>query len=578
MGKVGSISIFYNLLDRNLGVPVHHCHALHDLDRLEESMKEALPNPDEELQGGTLAGIRRYKEIRDELLAGPKPWNIITLTRDPVPRNISAFFQSAPERIPDFYERLEAGTLSLDELEAAFLMDEVSHNSPLVWFDEQLKPFTGIDVFERPFPHEKGYDIFESDRARLLVIRLEDYFRCGKQAFLDFLGLEDWNVQRKGNTGETKTYGTAYKKFLGDVTLPDTYLDRMYDSKYAKHFYTETERRKFRTSFQKRVSIISEAEKKSGETAIIMRTKDRPLLLKRALESVANQETQDWVLSIVNDGGDPCPVEELVASFGSSFQSRVNITHHPRSRGMEAASNAGIHAVRSKYCVIHDDDDAWSPRFLSATTGYFKTERKWLKIKGVVTNTVRVMERIEADNVIEESRHPWQFDNVNLTLANMCLKNSFAPIAFMYMREVYDQIGYYDESLPVLGDWDFNVRFLRHFDLQRIPEALAYYHLRSSASGGSYLGTVNHQTGLHREYRVYLQNKYLRDDLDKGRVGVGFLMSLNDATSFPGDIRNAVLGSHAILVRFNEIKAKASAIGAKNPLLKGVVRRIRGKA
>ena len=42
---------------------------------------------------------------------------------------------------------------------------------------------------------------------------------------------------------------------------------------------------------------------------IITRTKDRPVLLKRALESVVNQSYEDWHLVIVNDGGDPVVVE-----------------------------------------------------------------------------------------------------------------------------------------------------------------------------------------------------------------------------------------------------------------------------
>ena len=47
--------------------------------------------------------------------------------------------------------------------------------------------------------------------------------------------------------------------------------------------------------------------------AIITRTKDRPLLLRRAVESVLGQTHADWVHVIVNDGGDPAAVEQVVA-------------------------------------------------------------------------------------------------------------------------------------------------------------------------------------------------------------------------------------------------------------------------
>jgi len=45
------------------------------------------------------------------------------------------------------------------------------------------------------------------------------------------------------------------------------------------------------------------------KVAVITRTKDRVLLLERALQSVHNQSMSDFVHVIINDGGDPGPVE-----------------------------------------------------------------------------------------------------------------------------------------------------------------------------------------------------------------------------------------------------------------------------
>lgn len=100
---------------------------------------------------------------------------------------------------------------------------------------------------------------------------------------------------------------------------------------------------------------------------IVTRTKNRIVLLRRALESVKNQSHENWILVIVNDGGDPAPVDRLVASIFNT-DSRVRIIHHPESKGMEAASNAGISALDTDYAIIHDDDDSWAPEFLKVTT------------------------------------------------------------------------------------------------------------------------------------------------------------------------------------------------------------------
>ena len=45
-------------------------------------------------------------------------------------------------------------------------------------------------------------------------------------------------------------------------------------------------------------------DRPSGRVAIITRTKDRPFLLPRAIDSVLKQTQGDWIHVIVNDGGD----------------------------------------------------------------------------------------------------------------------------------------------------------------------------------------------------------------------------------------------------------------------------------
>ena len=46
----------------------------------------------------------------------------------------------------------------------------------------------------------------------------------------------------------------------------------------------------------------------------------------------------------------------------------------------------------------------------------------------------------------------------------------------MFSKKAFDQIGGFDETLPVLGDWDFNIRFLEKFEIGLIRENLANYH------------------------------------------------------------------------------------------------------
>jgi hypothetical protein len=66
----------------------------------------------------------------------------------------------------------------------------------------------------------------------------------------------------------------------------------------------------------------------------------------------------------------------------------------------------------------------------------------------------------------------------NVQLSEMACGNFFPPIAFLFRRAVLDRIGGFNEALPVLGDWFFNLEFLLEDDIAVLPEPLARYHHR----------------------------------------------------------------------------------------------------
>ena len=104
--------------------------------------------------------------------------------------------------------------------------------------------------------------------------------------------------------------------------------------------------------------------------AIITRTKDRPHLLKRAIESVLNQSHTDWLHVIVNDHGCQANLEDVLTPYRAAHAERVLVLHHTGTPGMQNASNYGIQQSQSKYLCIHDDDDSWHPDFLRTTLAH----------------------------------------------------------------------------------------------------------------------------------------------------------------------------------------------------------------
>jgi len=259
------------------------------------------------------------------------------------------------------------------------------------------------------------------------------------------------------------------------------------------------------------------------KVSVITRTKDRPKLLERAIKSVHNQSYTDFVHVIINDGGDSEPVDRLIEEYKGLTKGRIKVIHNKQSHGMEAASNKAIKSVDSVYVAIHDDDDTWHPQFLERTVGHLEET----SAKGVVVRTDKITEDLHSDGAVTHIKtERWLPEVKAINLYRQCITNQMTPITFIYRREVFHEIGYYDEDLPVCGDWDFGIRFLQKYDIDFLDPgfALANYHHRTYRPGAegntSYAGNDK-----ARYWTNYLVNKYLREELAEGRLGVGYIMS-----------------------------------------------------
>lgn len=240
---------------------------------------------------------------------------------------------------------------------------------------------------------------------------------------------------------------------------------------------------------------------------IVMRTKNRPVLLRRALESVLHQTYTNYLLVIVNDGGRYDLVANELAKVPLDM-TRVQIVSNQHSVGMEAASNLGIRSAPSDYVVVHDDDDSWHPQFLQKMIEFLESAAG-RKYGGAVARCEQVIERVRGEVITILSREPYKNHFRQVYLLEMARQNFFAPISFLYRRSIYDKIGGYDESLPVLGDWDFNLRFLLEADIGVVDEVLSYYYQREAASG-SYANSITGGIGKHVEYDAIVRNRMMR--------------------------------------------------------------------
>ena len=104
----------------------------------------------------------------------------------------------------------------------------------------------------------------------------------------------------------------------------------------------------------------------SPRVTVVTRTRNRPVLLTRALQSVGAQSFQDLELVIVNDAGSTESVDSALESAPEWLRERTRVVTNETSHGREAALEDGLAASSCEFFAIHDDDDSWEPSFLAA--------------------------------------------------------------------------------------------------------------------------------------------------------------------------------------------------------------------
>ncbi len=260
------------------------------------------------------------------------------------------------------------------------------------------------------------------------------------------------------------------------------------------------------------------------KVAIITRTKDRPVFLRRAFASVYAQTYHEYAHIIVNDGGDKEEINNLIASLPNDQQKKIQVFHRAASSNApDTIFNESIDRVDSEYFVIHDDDDTWHSEFLQQTIARLDEKAE---LGAVVARADKIIEEVDGMDIRQLKKMQWMDDMRVINLYRQCIDNQFTPIATLFRRTAYENVGKFDDSLPVVGDWEFGVRLLRQYDAEFIDPgyALANYHHRAFKKGAqgntSFAGN-----DMHRYYTNIVMNRYLREELSRGVLGVGYIMS-----------------------------------------------------
>ena len=246
----------------------------------------------------------------------------------------------------------------------------------------------------------------------------------------------------------------------------------------------------------------------SATVTVVVRTRNRPAMLTRALGSIGSQTFTDYEVVIVNDAGDEAEVASVVDAQDAELRAKIQVVTNAVSKGREAALDCGLQASHNRYYAVHDDDDSWHPEFLARTVAYLDEHPD---AGGVATRCEIIRERVRADGTCTEiEREVLSTDMYGLSLVDMMVENYTPPISQLIRREVADRVGHWDGSLQTQADWDFNLRLLADSPVGFIDEGpLAFWHHRDTLDP-SLGNSIVTDAYLHTWDNLHIRDRYLR--------------------------------------------------------------------
>ena len=253
MARVGSVSVLRAIRRAAPSTNLFHTHYLN-----RATIRHFEAQADRNFAANGQWGLHRELLAARWLTArlrrggGVGRWRIVSLVRDPVARTVSAFFRHFEYVFPQLGTQVRDDPARVGQLLDLFRnQSEFEHEFALKWFEREVQDVFDIDVYADPFPHGTGYTRFRAETCDLLLLRLEDLDRIGADVLQDFLGLPHVRLAPE-NSAEREPYAASYRQFLAQWRPTAEYLDRMYESRLARHFYTADERARFRTRWQAR--------------------------------------------------------------------------------------------------------------------------------------------------------------------------------------------------------------------------------------------------------------------------------------------------------------------------------------
>lgn len=204
--------------------------------------------------------------------------------------------------------------------------------------------------------------------------------------------------------------------------------------------------------------------------SVVVPTRDRPELLREALQSIRALENESVRFEIiVGDNGTSPDTRKAAEDFGAIYL-------HTSTSGAAAARNIAMAAATADYIAFLDDDDVWTPDHIHGHLALLDANPDIDMVLGQIINT---------DPQRRPTYGPWpeQLPEDRSGLLRFMMSGYFPQIGATVVRaRVRETVGFFDEDFIGSQDWDWQLRIARKHSVGFVRRPCVLFSQRETGS------------------------------------------------------------------------------------------------
>lgn len=214
---------------------------------------------------------------------------------------------------------------------------------------------------------------------------------------------------------------------------------------------------------------------KTPLVSVVMPAYNSEKYISEAIESVLNQTFKDFEFIIVNDGSTDNTFN-IIKEYARKDK-RIKVINNKKNCGISKTRNNGIKLARGKYIATHDSDDISLPTRFQEQLSFMEQHPE----VGVVGAYIQIFDS-DSGKIIGIRK----YSNEDKVLRkNIFFYSPIAQPVSMIRKEVFSEVGYYDNNYPPTEDLDLWFKIGTKYKFSNINKILLRYRVNSNSATSS---------------------------------------------------------------------------------------------